>query len=307
MKSYLATLATIILGTLVVAISLSAIGIMACMKCELLRYQESKIGAASDVDTVFLGDSTIGYALDAHEFSAVSGRKTLNLALTGFNYGIGGAFALLTEVSKRAQPKNIVIAFTPQTFAFSIDKLKELPIQGFVQTLRWYPWRMFRINQNVSSLVEAMISSEIRDRKFMADGLVFLRGGRTPVPDYFHKYDYLEPSPRKLDLKTVEFVNLGRASDDYDAFFRKTGEFCRDKGLNCLYMHGTLLDSVAAQNRPYLKDFSDRIERAGIKVIRESPVEIPSADIANTMNHVRSDLRRVYTRKIYEMIKDELR
>jgi hypothetical protein len=189
MKSYLATVAAIIIGTFVVATSLAATGIYACMKCELLRYQESKIATASDVDTVILGDSSIGYALDSDEFSALSGRRTLNLALTGWNYGIGGAYVLLSEVLGRVQPKNIVFAFTPHTFVYSIAKLHDLPMQGFVQTARWHPRLLFSVDPAVSSAARTMVSAELQDRQFMADGLDYLRGRRAPLPDYFRKYD----------------------------------------------------------------------------------------------------------------------
>src|ERR1700744_6423626 len=229
MKSYLITLAAIVFGTFAAVSSLGSIGILACMKCDLLRYQESKIAVASDVDTVFLGDSKSGYALDANEFSAISARNTLNLALTGYNYGIGGAYSLLNELLLHTQPKNVVFSFTPQTFAHSIATLHDVPMQGFVQSARRNPQLLFSIGPKVSAAVTAMVSAELHDKQFMIDGIDFLRGDRPPLPAYFPRYDYLEPGTRKLDLKTVEIVNLGRAPHDYDAFFRNTGELCQAK------------------------------------------------------------------------------
>jgi hypothetical protein len=111
-----------------------------------------------------------------------------------------------------------------------------------------------------------------------------------------------------LDLKTVEVVNFGAGPPhDYDAFFARTAELCRAHGLNCVYMHGLLLGSVVAQNHPFIRDLGDRIEGAGIKVIRQSPIEIPTADVGNSINHVRPELRSAYTRKIYELIASSLR
>src|ERR1700753_2527891 len=99
MKSYLIALIAIITVVLGAMSSLAALGIYGCFKCDVLLFQESKIASLPpDVDTVILGDSSIGYGLDAKAFSELSHRKTVNLALTGFNYGPGGAYVLLREV-----------------------------------------------------------------------------------------------------------------------------------------------------------------------------------------------------------------
>jgi hypothetical protein len=297
-----------LIAIIISPVVMATAGIYSCMKCELLRYQESKIATMSDVDTLFLGDSSIGYALDAKEFSALSGRKTLSLPLTGWNYGIAGAYVLLNEVLAHTHPKNVVFAFTPQTFVYSIAKLHDLPMQGFVQTARWRPRLLFTINDETSSAATTMVSAELQDRTFMEDGLKFLVGLRPALSGDFRKYDYLAPSAARLDLKSVEVANFGPGPPhDYDAYFAKTAELCRAHGLNCLYTHALMLDTIVAQNHPFIRDLGDRIEAAGIKVIRQSPIEIPAADIGNTMNHVRSDLRPAYTEKIYRLIKDSLR
>jgi hypothetical protein len=51
---------------------------------------------------------------------------------------------------------------------------------------------------------------------------------------------------------------------------------------------------------------ADRIEEAGIKLIKGSPIEKPATDIGSTMNHIRPDLRPIYTRKICELVRDGL-
>ena len=92
MKTYLGILTAMILVTFAAMMMvLAIIGTYACFDCVLLKYQESKIAATSNVETAFLGDSSLGFALDAKAFSELSGKKTLNLALTGYNYGFPGA------------------------------------------------------------------------------------------------------------------------------------------------------------------------------------------------------------------------
>src|ERR1700744_5517728 len=147
MKTYLITLAVIVIIALGAMAALAGLGIYACLKCDVLTFQESKIATLSpDVDTVILGDSSIGNGLDAKVFSELSHKKTVNLALTGYNYGIGGAYMLLREVLSHVRPRNVVIALSAQTLAVEMAKLKGKPIRGFLQAARRHPWLLFTVN-----------------------------------------------------------------------------------------------------------------------------------------------------------------
>ena len=52
----------------------------------LNNYQIKKTQTLQNIDTVFVGDSSLGNALDAQHFSSLSGKDSVNLALTGL-YG----------------------------------------------------------------------------------------------------------------------------------------------------------------------------------------------------------------------------
>ncbi|SDR93253.1 hypothetical protein [Bradyrhizobium canariense] len=308
MKSYLVTIAAIIIVPILVMMSLAGTGVYACFKCELLRYQESKIALASEAETIVLGDSSIGYALDAEEFSDLSGKKTLNMALTGYDYGIGGVYVLLTELLSKVHPKNVLISLTPQTFSVSISQIHDRPIQGFVQASRRHPQMLFTVNRKISLKVAKTAAVQLFDKQFLMDGIEYLRGGRVAVPDSFSKYDYLEPSNNVLHLaKTATITWEPESSHDYDVFFGKIAKLCETHGLNCLYMHGPLVKLVVEQNQEFIENLGDRIERTGIKVIRPSPIAIPDADLGNTINHVRPGVRLAYTRKVYELVRESLR
>jgi hypothetical protein len=307
MKHYLGILAAITFLALATMVVLAMIGTYACFDCTLLRYQESKIAIVSDVETVFLGDSSLGYALDAKVFSELSGKDTMNLALTGYNYGFPGAYVLLTELLTRTRPKNVIIALTPQTFALSIAQLNGLPVRGFLQASRRNPHTVFAIDPAISREAAKLIFEEIFDKRLLLDGIDYLEGRIPLIPDYFQEFDYLQPENSILDTKSVIETWGPDVTHDYDAFFLKMAQLCHENGLNCLYMHGILLDLTAERNRAFIKELGNRIENAGIEVPYKLPIEIPESEIGNTINHIRPSLRLIYTRKFYELVAPLLR
>jgi hypothetical protein len=307
MKSYLAIVATIVIVPVIILMSLAAIGVYACTKCDLLRYQESKMPLAFEAETIVLGDSSIGYALDAARFSDLSGKRTLNMALTGYDYGIGGAYVLLTELLSKARPKNILISLTPQTLSASMSEINNRPIRGFVQASRRHPEMLFTADWKVSLKVAGTVGIQLFDKQFVIDGIEYLRGGRAAVPNYFSKHDYLEPSKDVLRLVKTFTMAWRPAPGDYDIFFARIARLCEVHGLNCLYMHAPLVKMVVDQNQEFIRDLGSRIERAGIKVIRSSPIAIPDAELGNTINHIHPDVRLAYTAKIHELVKEFLR
>lgn len=309
MKSYLIALAAIITIALATMMSLAAIGVYACLECDLLQFQESKIAALTpDVETVILGDSSIGYGLDAKTFSELSHKKTVNLALTGVNYGAGGAYALLTEVLSRVRPKNVVIALSAQTLAIAMWKINWRPIRGFIQAARRHPRLLLTVDREVSWEVTKEIGVEIFDEQLLIDGIKYVGGARPAIGDDFFKYDYYAPSTDVVQVpKTSTYSLEGVPPLDYDVFFEKIARLCRTNGMNCIFMYGPLMQKIVEHSQMTLRALTSQIERAGIKVIRQSPVEIPDSDLGNTINHVRPAMRPAYTEKIYQLLADSLR
>ncbi|WP_128923704.1 hypothetical protein [Bradyrhizobium guangxiense] len=303
MKSYLYILCGAIALAFAAMLAFSAVGMVNCFDCDLLRYQEAKMAAMTDVDTVILGDSSIGHAIDAREFSRLSGRTTMNLALTGYNYGIGGAYALLTEMlQKKSPPRNVVLAFTPQTYALSFAELEGLPVRGLLQVFRRVPFKAFSLNTRISREAAHILSVELFDRQFLMAGINAYLRGSPPILAGSHGYDYLAPSTDILDIGKVIEKWSANPPPDYDIFFSKVAHLCKVHGLNCLYLHSTLLELVANRNQAFIQALSDRIEGAGLRVPYRWPVAVPSSEIGDTINHIRPSLRRDYTRKFFERL-----
>ena len=309
MKSYLIVLIAIISIVLGAMASVAAVGVYACLKCDVLLFQESKIAALTpDVDTVILGDSSIGYGLDAKIFSELSRRKTVNLALTGFNYGPGGAYVLLREVLSQARPKNVVIALSVQTLSVAMWKIKWRPIRGFIQAARRHPQLLFTVNREVSWQATKELGVELFDKQLLLEGLDYLRGARPVISDDFSRYDYYAPGTDVVQVpKNSTYALEGVPPLDYDVFFEKIARLCRANGVNCIFMYGPLMQKFVEHSQMTIRALTSQIERAGIKVISQSPIEIPDQDLGNTINHIQPRLRAAYTKKAYDLVAASLR
>ncbi len=66
---------------------------------KLYDYQLKKLSTQEDVDTIFIGDSSLGNAINADLISRQGSIKALNLALNG-NYGYAGPYNMLKKNSK---------------------------------------------------------------------------------------------------------------------------------------------------------------------------------------------------------------
>src|SRR3954452_20542554 len=77
-----ATLIVIGLATAMVLLTLR-LGREVNLDWALLDHQLRKIGGAPVPDTIFVGDSSLGNAISAEEWSKLAGRPAVSLALTG--------------------------------------------------------------------------------------------------------------------------------------------------------------------------------------------------------------------------------
>ena len=70
---------------------------------ELVNHQVAKINKNNDI--VFLGDSSLGHAINSNLWSELSDKLTSNMALTG-NFSFAGAYAILEEIIEKKRNQN---------------------------------------------------------------------------------------------------------------------------------------------------------------------------------------------------------
>lgn len=261
---------------------------------ELYLYQRAKIDAALDVDTAFVGDSSLGNAIDARTWSDETGRPALNLALTG-SFGYGGSFNMIHHVIDRARPRRIVIMQT-------LDMLTRGPsYRGYLVTSD----RLFPLDAvPLSVIVDAYLNLDtalavVRKMYFRATtanldvARDYIRQNR-PVsmrPSFVRRYRSLQFEANAIDQGSLLYL-------------RRIADLCRDKNLDCVYAHGPIIDSYCANSADYLRAANALIESTGLRVAKGTPVCMPLAEAGDSEDHVRPDLRESYTRKYLALIND---
>ncbi len=304
---YLAAVAAILGG--LIGVSLSAL--QTCEDnemCALAHYRQRQVRMASPpVDTLFVGDSTLGYALDDHRFTELKGGQTINLGMTGYAFGLPGAFSLIEQSLEHFYPKNIVIMLTPQTFTPPIKEINGAPIEGFVLTSNGHSDLLFSVNAEVSWLVLKQLALLAFDNDSLKRGLRMVTLRRSYSSDCAKCVDYFATLSRDvIDAESVS-QSWTHPTHDYDPFLAKISATCKRNAINCIYVHGTLLAKFCDQFPSYIGEITAMVQDAGIQVAQPMPICVPPQEIGNTINHVHPDFREKYTDAIYAVVAPYLR
>ncbi len=205
----------------------------------LRRYQIKKLNKNLDrVETVIVGDSAAGNAIDARVFSELSGQATLNLALVG-SFGFIGDYNFLKYLHGRAPHlKNIIIIHTLDIWQ------RPLSPEGYFDTMRYvdfperyywiFPWRVgsyLGYTMNIKKAVHVAVS--------------LLRGDKPPL-QVDERYDYIAQGRERFSngLKVIApEARLKETIKNTEMFFALDA-LCEEKDINCIYMHGPIHETM---------------------------------------------------------------
>jgi hypothetical protein len=306
MATYLFKYLTAVAAILSALVSVSLSAVQTCednAMCALAHYRQRQIRTASPpVDTMFVGDSTLGFALDDHRFSELKRGQTINLGTAGFVFGLPSAYSLIEQAVERFHPKNIVIMLTPHTFALSIKELGDAPIKGFVLASGGHHALLFSVNGEISWLVLKQLARLAFDSDSFSHGLQILTLQQAYSTDCAKCVDYFSVLPRDVIDAARVSQSWTHPTHDYEPFLRKISATCKSEAINCIYVHGTLLAKLCDQSAPYIAEITKMVHDAGIQVAQPSPICVPPREIGNSFNHVHPDFREKYTDEIYAVL-----
>lgn len=244
---------------------------------DLLKYQLDKIEHATQIDTIFIGDSTLGNSVDARAFDALTGRRSLNLALTGL-YGYAGSFNMLRRAVEQHPVRLVVVVQT-------LDMMQRpVSYDGFLFTARigylsdvppqhWLPLAVALFTRLTDySQLPRLIGSLLRGSQAIP---------LDPLTDYVAQES---PLPR------AHFPPHGFSPDSVNpakgAFLESTANYCRAKSLVCVYMHGPLWRPLIEKSSGYIDRVNGIIEEAGLPMAYPVPLDIDESQVGDGVNHV---------------------
>lgn len=254
----------------------------------ILRYQRHKLNTSeTDYRTVILGDSSAGNAIDAALFSTLTGKKTINLALTG-DFGIYSAVVMLQNALQHyPQLQTAVIVFSPAVWghrflddAYFLMRREGLddPVITLESYIAWY------LNTNRFQWVNEFNHDPVKQAFTRID----------PRNDYLTQYqptvglvfpDYTTPLPNILN--GIHFTWLNQLA-----------ALChRTRPITCIFMNGPIFEAKLKASGSIHRDTLQQVQQhlPPIRYVNEFQT-FDQAALGDTLNHVRQEFKATYTR-----------
>ena len=245
------------------------------------RYQLEKLEATSSVDTVFVGDSSLGNAIDAAHFSELTPGQSVNLALTG-THGYAGSYNMLKKALQASPELQNVVVFQTldmitrpvsyQGYLYTIGSagdLLELGLPGIR--------RLFSVAQGAFTMDNALAS--LADR-----------------PPYTIENDSIEQAARTAALSD-EPPSIAKIDADKEEFLIRLIRFCEARELNCIYAHGPIWEELGIAAGEYIEFVGERLMELGLPVV--GPILIDTARLGNAVDHVAPAFKRQFTEGVF--------
>ncbi len=250
-------------------------------------YQTEKLARATDIDTVMVGDSSLGNAVDAELFSNLTTTRSLNLALTG-SFGLAGSFNMIRHArSELPHLRNVIIIHSPTIWNAEFSR------QGYMETARGlstfevaslFPWK---------DRIELFLQLQVNPReivqfaRYVAEERGYLASGRSAYAienDYFKQQDArFSNGMRSIDSEKSIPADI---HSDYVAMLHSIGKYCGTYSLNCIYVHGPLHRALAENSTGEFAAMAEVLHDVEHLVAVTSVFAYENAMMGDTVNHI---------------------
>jgi hypothetical protein len=255
-------------------------GLSEWRESELLRYQIDKIEDLKQVDILLVGDSSLGNAIDARDWSRRLGLSVVSVPLVG-TYGFEGTLNMLRRAVREVRPRAVVVMQT-------LDMMRRKPS---------WPGALYTA-ENVSDLADIPVRDTLSSLATwdIVTGMLEEAAIGGTIDPAISRIDYVPQNParfgRPLSPRTY---GPGAVREDAAASLHRIGDFCRQQGLTCFYASGPYLNPECAESRSYAAAVADLARLAGLIPVAGTPVCMPPSDVGDSEDHVRPIRRLQYS------------
>jgi predicted small integral membrane protein len=266
----------------------------------VLTYQLKKLdGFSGPLGTVFVGDSSLGNAIDAKTFSELSGSASLNLALTQ-RYGYVGSWEMMRK-ALALRPRNVVIMEAVDILKRETERADNRFFSTDASPSATWRDRLFGQLSDPEYL-QLIFSAEALKRELIY--AIHDRGQPFQWPDdYVPQHGTLEVTP---DFVRRNILNPGHNPEKL-RFLKEIVTLCEAERVNCIYVHGPLLANLCPASQAYFAEASKAIRDTGIHLLSDTPLCIPPTAIGDSTYHLSTANKQEYTRTYYRMLAPMLR
>lgn len=240
------------------------------------KYQQQKIIFNDKIDTIFIGDSSCGNAIDHRLVDTKLHIYSLNLALTG-SFGIEGNLNILkSSIKKFSQLKNVILIQTLDIWS------RDYSYIGVFDTL-----------DNVSSLDENLYKKYIIYKINPKELWWHIKYYLFSFPTYINKkYDYLQQkddkfSNKKLFIRKENSLPLPFTHNYKQKAFQEYNNICKKHHLNCFFFHGPIHQQIYKQSPKAIYKIQQFIKNSSPYIHSSNKIfSYPSFMIGDEYDHI---------------------
>lgn len=254
----------------------------------LYKYQLKKIKENREVRTLFIGDSSLGNAIDSEEFAGLSSTPTISCALTAM-HGYAGSYNILkTAVQHHPEIKNVVL--------MNSLRMQMMPVSfsGYVRTMN-----SFNDILELPDLEKINAISEFWLYVFSIEVDQF--GDQKDLI----QNDYIKQGKKRQSVQISKGFGTDQITQNKNKFLKKIVHFCRKKDLNLIYVHGPIYDELANRSQDYIETINREISGTGVQLVPDI-VSFGDSDMGDYIDHIEPGSKRAYTFNYYDLLKDRL-
>lgn len=264
----------------------------------ILRHQLDKLESASGINTVFLGDSTLGNSLDAPLFDRLVDTRSVNLALTG-SFGYEASYNLLRRSLERHPVRNVVLVHTFDMM------MRPVSWDGFLFTAPDAILPDLTLTQGLALLRTAFL--RLMDLTALGKALAPRLFG--PLSDQAVDFavDYLpQEAPIPRDKFYSRRFDPAAALSEKTLFLAEIARLCAVRKLNCLYLHGPLYGPIIADSAAYFDRVNELVAAAGLRLGQPLPLAIAPDEVGDGLNHVHPASKAAFTERYAALLRPQL-
>lgn len=264
------------------------------------NYQIEKINSIEfkNINTIFVGDSSGGNAINAQYFDKLSGLSSANLSLTG-SWGIIGSLGIIEKAyEKNPSLKNIVIIQTlsiwdrkfPTESIFKLFKMEDFLKYLNIREIFAYYFNPKEIRWNLISLFNTKYNSEKIDLQFdylLQNKNKYSNGKKEITKDLSLNHLILSES-KKNELKELE-------------------KFCLDNSINCIFLNGPIHRDLLNNSTKFIEHKNNVIDKQ-FSYIKYFPniLSYENHEMGDSPDHIDTKIKNNSTLDYYDLIKKHL-
>jgi len=259
----------------------------------LYHYQVDKIQSTKPLNTVFLGDSSLGNSINCDSFSVYTVISCVNLALSGV-YGYEGTYNMLKKTLKyHPEVKNIVLMH-------SIDMMtRSVSIKGYAYSMSSITdFNELNLKEKAKTVMAFL---QIKDNIFSISNSIFL--GKKIDSEVLHD-GYIKQVAKVDFTDKEETFTISQIKNDKIKFLKKIVDLCKKQNINLIYLHGPIYNKTAELSTGYLTEVNNKIKETGVTLV-DTIISGTNNDFGDEPDHVIPEKKYFYT-KIYADILNSL-